>query len=69
MPDGLNQSKKIHSASAPRRRPGSVHSGAGCQVRGLPDGGSDGAAKVVPGHFGRDWAAEIARRDIRMKET
>jgi len=24
-------------------------------------------ARVVPGHFGRDWAAEIGNRDVRMK--
>ena len=34
----------------------------------LPDGGGGGAARVVPGHSGRDWAAEIARSGIRMKE-
>ena len=34
----------------------------------LPDGGSGGAARVVPDHFGRDWAAEIGNCDVRMKE-
>ena len=33
----------------------------------LPDGGSGGSARVVPGHSGRDWAAEIGNGDIRMK--
>jgi hypothetical protein len=33
----------------------------------LPDGGSGGPARVVPGHSGRDWAAEIGNRDVRMK--
>jgi hypothetical protein len=31
-------------------------------------GGSGGAARVVPGHFGRNWAAEIARSGNRMKQ-
>ena len=35
----------------------------------LPDGGSGGAARVVPGHFGRDWAAEIACSGNRMKKN
>src|ERR1019366_7654210 len=34
----------------------------------LPDGGGGGAARVVPGHSGKDWAAEIGNRDVRMKE-
>jgi len=34
----------------------------------LPDGGSGGAARVVSGHSGRDWAAEIGNGLIRMKE-
>ena len=34
----------------------------------LPDGGSGGSARVIPGHSGRDWAAEIASRSTRMKE-
>jgi hypothetical protein len=34
----------------------------------LPDGEGGGAERVVPGHSGRDWAAEIARNGIRMKE-
>ena len=33
----------------------------------LPDGGSGGSTRVVPGHSGRDWAAEIGNRDVRMK--
>ena len=33
----------------------------------LPDGGSGGAARVVPGHSGKDWAAEMGNRDVRMK--
>ncbi len=33
----------------------------------LPDGGSGGPARVVPGHSGRDWAAAIGNRDVRMK--
>ena len=33
----------------------------------LPDGGSGGSARVVPGDSGRDWAAAIGRRGIRMK--
>jgi len=33
----------------------------------FPNGGSGGAARVVPGHFGRDWAAAIGNRDVRMK--
>src|ERR1035437_3561904 len=31
-------------------------------------GGGGGAARVVPGHSGKDWAAEIGNRDVRMKE-
>src|SRR5450759_4930992 len=34
----------------------------------LPDGGGGGAARVVPGHSRRDWAAEIGNGVIRMKE-
>jgi len=33
----------------------------------LPDGGSGGSARVVPDHFGTNWAAEIGNRDVRMK--
>jgi hypothetical protein len=33
----------------------------------LPDGGSGGAERVVPGHSGKDWAAEIGNCDVRMK--
>ena len=33
----------------------------------LPDGGSGGSKRVVPGHSGRDWAAAIGNRDVRMK--
>jgi hypothetical protein len=33
----------------------------------LPDGGGGSAARVVPDHFGTDWAAEIGNRDVRMK--
>src|SRR5271170_2083037 len=32
------------------------------------DGGSGGAARVVPDHFGTDWAAETARSGHGMKE-
>ena len=28
----------------------------------------DGAARIVPGHSGKDWAAEIGNGVIRMKE-
>jgi hypothetical protein len=31
-------------------------------------GGSGGSARVVPGHSGKDWAPEIARSGIWMKE-
>ena len=34
----------------------------------LSDGGGCGAARVVPGHSGKDWAVEIGNRDVRMKE-
>jgi hypothetical protein len=34
----------------------------------FPDGGSGGSASVVPGHSGKDWAAEIGNGVIRMKE-
>src|ERR1039457_6164750 len=34
----------------------------------FPDGGGGGAARVVPGNFGRNWAAEIGNGVIRMKE-
>jgi hypothetical protein len=33
----------------------------------LPDGGSGGPARVVPGDSGRDWAAAIGKRYVRMK--
>jgi len=33
----------------------------------LRDGRSGGSAKVVPDHFGTDWAAEIGNCDDRMK--
>jgi hypothetical protein len=33
----------------------------------LPDGGSGGAERAVPGHSGRDWAAAIGSRVVRMK--
>src|SRR5271154_3415895 len=33
----------------------------------LPDGGSGGAARVVPGDSGRDWAVAIGSRVVRMK--
>jgi hypothetical protein len=33
----------------------------------LPDGGGGSAERVVPDHFGTDWAAEIGNRDVRMK--
>src|SRR5271154_2064556 len=33
----------------------------------LPDGGGGCAARVVPGHSGKDWAAEIGNCDVRMK--
>jgi hypothetical protein len=29
---------------------------------------SGGSARVVPGHYGRDWAAELARSGNRMKQ-
>jgi endo-beta-N-acetylglucosaminidase D len=31
------------------------------------DGGGGGSARVVPDHFGTDWAAKIGNRDVRMK--
>jgi hypothetical protein len=34
----------------------------------FPDGRSSGFARVVPDHSGRDCAAEICNRDVRMKE-
>ena len=34
----------------------------------LPDGGSGGSERVVPGHSGRDWAAEIGNGVVRMKK-
>jgi hypothetical protein len=34
----------------------------------LPDGGGGGSARVIPGHFGRDWAAEIGNGVVRMKK-
>jgi hypothetical protein len=34
----------------------------------LPDGGGGGSERVVPGHSGTDWAAEIGNGVIRMKE-
>ena len=34
----------------------------------LPDGGSGGSDRIVPGHSRRHWAAEIARSGIRMKK-
>src|SRR5271155_1028239 len=33
----------------------------------LPDGGGGGAARVVPGDSGRDWAVAIGSRVVRMK--
>src|SRR5271155_2512470 len=33
----------------------------------LPDGGGGGAARVVPGDSGRDWAVAIGSRVARMK--
>ena len=39
-----------------------------CAAGGVQDGGSGGPARVVPGHSGRDWAADIARSGIRIKE-
>jgi hypothetical protein len=33
----------------------------------FPDGGGCGSARVVPDHFGTDWAAEIGNRDVKMK--
>jgi hypothetical protein len=33
----------------------------------LPDGGSGGSARVVPGDSGRDWAVAIGSRGVRMK--
>jgi hypothetical protein len=33
----------------------------------LPDGGSSRSERVVSGHSGRDWAAEIGNGSIRMK--
>jgi hypothetical protein len=30
----------------------------------MPSGGTE---RVVPDHFGTDWAAEIGNRDVRMK--
>src|SRR5271170_40183 len=33
----------------------------------LADGGSGGAARVVPDYFGTDWPAEIGNCDDRMK--
>ena len=35
---------------------------------GFSDGGSGGSGRVVPGHSGKDWAAEIGNGVIRMKE-
>jgi len=32
----------------------------------FPDDGGGGLARVVPGHSGRDWAAEIVRSGIRI---
>jgi hypothetical protein len=34
----------------------------------LSDGGVGSGARLVPGHSGRDWAAEIGNGVIRMKE-
>ena len=34
----------------------------------LPDGGSGGAERIVPGHSGKNWAAEIASSSIWMKQ-
>ena len=39
-----------------------------CTAGGVSDGGRGGSARVVPGYSGRDWAAEIARSGIRIKE-
>jgi len=33
----------------------------------LPNGGSGGSARVIPGHSGKHWPAEIDTRDVRMK--
>ena len=39
-----------------------------CAPSGFSDGGSGSPARVDLGHSGRDWAAEIARSGIRIKE-
>src|ERR1019366_876223 len=35
----------------------------------LSDGGSGGAARVVPGHSGTDWTAEITNSSNRMRKS
>src|SRR5664280_2461571 len=38
-----------------------------CPADNFPDGGGGDSTGIVPGHFGRDWAAEIGNRNVMLK--